>query len=180
MKKAHSAEVKNIHKGNSHHQAAQHADLTLENSTMAIEPLNATDTQTLLYMIEEEKMARDVYDVLFEQTGIRTFDKISDSEQKHYDTLLSTAVKLGVDTTLLSTEAGVFSNDTLQSLYDQLILQASTSTNDAIAVGIAIEQTDIADLQATVATTEVTLLGQVYANLLNGSEHHLTAFENIA
>ncbi|MFA7355424.1 MAG: DUF2202 domain-containing protein, partial [Sulfurimonadaceae bacterium] len=58
--------------------------------------LDETEVASLVYMIEEEKMARDIYDALFEQTGISTFDTISNSEQKHYDKLLLVASKAGV------------------------------------------------------------------------------------
>lgn len=142
--------------------------------------LSESEVSSLLFMIEEEKMARDVYDELFEQTGLIQFDRISDSEQQHYDTLLSTAEKLGIDTSALSTEAGVFTNSEVQSLYDQLIAQGSVSSDAAVDVGIAIEQTDIADLYAAIDATEITLLGQVYSNLLDASINHLSAFENIA
>lgn len=142
--------------------------------------LTDTDINSLLFMIEEEKMARDVYDALFEQTGLIQFDKISDSEQTHYDTLLKTAEKLGIDTSALSSEAGVFTNVEVQNLYDQLILSGSASTDAAVDVGILIEQTDIVDLQAAINTTEISLLGGVYGNLLDASYNHLSAFESIA
>jgi len=142
--------------------------------------LSEGEVSSLLFMIEEEKMARDIYDELFEQTGLIQFDKISDSEQQHYNTLLTTAAKLGIDTDSLSTQAGVFTNSAVQSLYDQLIAQGSISTESAIDVGITIEQTDITDLQTVIDTTEITLLGQVYNNLLDASVNHLNAFENIA
>lgn len=142
--------------------------------------LSGTDVSSLLFMIEEEKMARDIYDALFKQTGLIQFDRISDSEQTHYDTLLSTAEKLGIDTSTLSTEVGVFTNIEVQNLYDQLIAQGSVSTATAIDVGIAIEQTDIADLYNAINTTDITLLGTVYNNLLDASVSHLNAFENIA
>jgi hypothetical protein len=138
------------------------------------------DVSSLLFMIEEEKMARDVYNELFEQTGLTQFDKISDSEQTHYETLLNTAEKLGIDTALLSTEEGVFTNTDIQDLYDQLVLSGSASTEAAVEVGILIEQTDIADLQAAIETVEISFLGGVYGNLLDASYNHLSAFESIA
>ncbi len=157
---------------------------TLQNScqvdTLVGEPLADVDVSNLLFMIEEEKMARDIYDTLFEQTGLIQFDKISDSEQKHYDTLLKTAATLGVDTSLLSTEVGLFSNVEIQSLYDTLLAQGSVGVDSAIAVGIAIEETDIADLYATIEETEVAMLDSVYVKLLGASESHLAAFESIA
>lgn len=153
--------------------------MTRKNSAVS-SSLTQTDVTTLLFMIEEEKMARDVYDALYEQTGLNIFDKISDSEQTHYSTLLKTASKLGVDTSSLSTQAGVFTNDTVQSLYDQLILQGSQSTSNAIGVGILIEETDISDLQTAIGETNVSSLDQVYSNLLNASYNHLWAFDSIA
>ncbi len=153
--------------------------MKIKNSAVS-SSLTQTDVTQLLYMIEEEKMARDVYDALYEQTGLSIFDKISDSEQTHYSTLLKTASKLGVDTVSLSTQAGVFTDVTVQSLYDQLILQGSQSTSNAIEVGILIEETDISDLQIAIDETNVSSLDQVYSNLLNASLNHLWAFEGIA
>ncbi len=188
MKKITNTQTKANHKGheaNTHHSLDAHSKAVSEtpvesSDTLLATGITPTDINALLYMIEEEKMARDIYDTLFEQTGVVSFDKISDSEQKHYDTLVSTAESFGIDISSLSTEAGIFSNDTIQTLYDDLLTQASASTSSAIAVGIAIEQVDIVDLQAAIQTTEITLLGQVYSNLLHASEHHLAAFENIA
>lgn len=145
---------------------------------IVVEPLTDTEAiASLLFMIEEEKMAMDVYDTLYEQTGLAIFDKISSSEEKHMNALINAAIKLNVDISTLSTEAGVFTNEDISSLYTDLITQGSLSINDALLVGALIEQTDIADLQDTISTNEVTLLGQIYTNLLNGSEHHLAAFD---
>ena len=42
-------------------------------------------------------------------------------------------------------DPGKFSDPTLQALYDQLIAQGSVSLEEALKVGVLIEQTDIAD-----------------------------------
>lgn len=152
----------------------------LEDNGNLLQPLSEDEISSLLFMIEEEKMARDIYDELFEQTDVIQFDRISDSEQKHYNKLLTTATKFDVDVTNLSTEVGVFSNLEIQSMYDTLIAQGSNSEEEAIAVGIIVEETDIADLYETIDTLDNVLLEQAYSQLLNASIHHLDAFENIA
>lgn len=139
--------------------------------------LDANESASLFFMIEEEKMARDVYDALFEQTGLAIFDNISNSEQKHFDALLNTAAKLGVDTSFVSNEAGVFENTQIAELYTKLLEQGSASYTAALEVGALIENVDIADLNDAIATTDIALLGQAYQRLLNGSENHLSAFE---
>lgn len=160
------------HQGFNDQNAGAREDFT-QNSAQ-----NMTQEQidSLLFMIEEEKMARDLYDALYEQTGEAIFDKISNSEQKHYDSLMRAAQKLRVDTTEVLDEAGVFSNEEIQSLYDTLLLQGSISTQDAFDVGVAVENADIADLNDAIAQNDIVILGQVYDHLLNGSQHHLDAF----
>jgi len=151
------------------------ADGEIQNIT-----LNEAEVESLLYMIEEEKMSRDIYDALYELTGIDSFDVISNSEQKHYDKLLEVASKAGVDTTTISDEAGVYINSEIQDLYTTLLAQGSLSLEDAVDVGILIEQTEIADLQSTIEGTDITLLGQVYSHFLDASQNHLVALESIA
>lgn len=138
--------------------------------------LDAEATAGLLYMIEEEKMARDLYDAFFEQTGNLVFDRISNSEQQHLDSLLNIANLAGVDTTTLSTTAGVFTNTELQSMYNSLLTSGDDSLEAALQTAIAVEQTDIADLANYSADPELGILGIVYARLELASEHHLAAF----
>jgi len=134
----------------------------------------------LVYMIEEEKMARDLYDVFFEQTGSVVFDRISDSEQKHMDSLLAVAENAGIDISGISTTAGVFSNAAIQNLYDTLLAQGSISLDAAYEVGVLVERADIADLEHYSSDAEIGIVGTVYAHLEIGSEHHLAAFTQYA
>lgn len=136
--------------------------------------LTADESAGLLYMREEEKLARDVYNQMFTLWGQRTFQNIASSEQNHMD-----QVKLLLDRYGLADPAldpGKFSDPTLQALYDQLIAQGSVSLEEALKVGGLIEQTDIADLQARLAQTDNADIQLVYNNLLNGSYNHLSAF----
>ncbi|SDX64676.1 hypothetical protein SAMN05421644_10887 [Allochromatium warmingii] len=132
----------------------------------------------LIYLIEEEKMARDLYDAFAEQTGSLIFERISDSEQQHLDALLMVADAAGIDVPELLEQPGTFHNPTIQNLYNTLLEQGSVSFAEAIAVGIAVEETDIYDLQQLLPETEISLLGVVYSNLLAGSQNHLAAFES--
>jgi len=74
--------------------------------------------------------------------------------------------------------AGKFNYPELQSLYDELVALGSKSLEDALAVGVLIEQTDIADLKAALATTRERPIRNVFNNLLDGSYNHLAAFTN--
>ncbi|MBN1450422.1 MAG: DUF2202 domain-containing protein [Anaerolineales bacterium] len=136
--------------------------------------LSPEETAALLFMREEEKLARDVYNALYEVWGQPTFTNIASSEQAHMD-----EVKLLLDRYNLADPAlmpGSFTDPSLQSLYDQLVAQGSISLADALKVGAAIEEIDILDLQERLAQTDNADLQQVFNNLMMGSYNHLNAF----
>ncbi|MBN2547683.1 MAG: DUF2202 domain-containing protein [Anaerolineales bacterium] len=137
--------------------------------------LSAAETEALLFMREEEKLAHDVYLTLYEQWGLAIFQNIASSEQEHTDTVKSLLERYGLQDPA-STQVGVFSNPELQSLYDKLVAQGSQSLAEALKVGAAIEEIDILDLEERLAVTDNADLQQVFNNLLNGSYNHLRSF----
>jgi hypothetical protein len=139
--------------------------------------LSAEEAASLLFMCEEEKLARDVYNTLSATWGIRTFSNIASSEQMHMD-----EIKVLLDRYALTDPAlapGQFTDPALQALYTQLVAQGSLSIGDALKVGAAIEEIDIRDLQTRMAQTDNADIQQVYTNLMNGSYNHLKAFTSV-
>lgn len=65
-------------------------------------------------------------------------------------------------------------------MYDDMVAQGSESLNEAAQVGIAIEELDIADLQAAIDAGQPADIERVFSNLLNGSQRHLAAFTALA
>jgi hypothetical protein len=139
-----------------------------------------TDTQKedLSYIIEEEKVARDVYLTLYTTWENYVFKNIASSEQKHIDALVGLFSSYGVETPLTLEEVGIFENAELQKLYDDLIERGNDSLLDALEVGVVIEETDIADLENLLESGVPSDFERVYNNLLNGSNKHLDAFNN--
>ena len=139
--------------------------------------LSADEAAALLFMREEEKLARDVYNTLYTTWGIQTFPNIASSEQIHMD-----EIKLLLDRYALADPAlapGQFTNPDLQALYNQLVAQGSLSIGDALKVGAAIEEIDILDLQTRFAQTDNADIQLAYNNLMNGSFNHLKAFTSV-
>jgi len=142
--------------------------------------LTAEEIADLQYLREEEKLAHDVYVALGEQWNVRTFTNIARSEQVHTDAVKTLLDAYGIDDPADGNAAGVFENDDLQALYNDLMAKGTTSVQAALEVGITIEQVDIADLEEQIARTGNAAILQVYGNLLNGSQNHLRAFTNAA
>ena len=135
----------------------------------------AEDAQTLTWMREEEKLARDVYINLYQQWNKAIFDNIAASEQRHIDAIASLMVRFDVPDPSLP-GVGEFSNPEIQSMYDDLLEQGSLSLTEAFWVGATIEDVDIYDLQIAIENTEVGTLKTTYGILLEGSKNHLRAF----
>jgi hypothetical protein len=138
--------------------------------------LNAGEVESLTYMREEEKLARDVYLALYDQWGLPVFQNIAGSEQAHMDSVLTLLEQYGLTDPAAGKDAVEFSDPLFQSLYEQLLAQGSVSVTDALKVGATIEELDIVDLQARLAQTDNEYITRVYNNLLAGSENHLRAF----
>lgn len=138
--------------------------------------LTRAEVDGLLFMIEEEKLAADVYSALDEKWDMRVFENIGRAELTH-----QAAVKRLLDRYSLPDPRmgeGEFANETLQDLYNDLVAQGSVSVRDALMAGAAIEEIDILDLEEYMAQTDKEDILLVYANLLRGSENHLRAFAN--
>lgn len=139
-------------------------------------PLSDEEASGLIYMVEEEKLARDVYLTLYNETGLSVFEKIARSEQMHMDAVLSLIEKYNLTAPQTLEQVGVFQNEELQALYDRLVETGSQNTTEALKVGALIEETDIKDLQNWLAKTDNEDIEQVYEHLMAGSENHLRAF----
>lgn len=137
---------------------------------------NGTEFEQVLYMREEEKLARDVYLALYEQWGLPVFERIAGSESQHMDAMLALIEKYGLDDPAAGKGAGEFTNPELQGLYTDLVALGGKSQTDALKVGATIEDLDIADLKNALENTTSDDIRFAFENLMGGSENHLRAF----
>lgn len=141
-----------------------------------IPSINTDEKSNLLFMYEEEKMARDTYLYLYQKWQLVEFANIQKSEQSHMNAVENLLIKYKIDYPKLA--VGQFQNQDLQNLYNQLILQGNNSAIEALKVGATIEEVDINDLKNLSKTTTNTLILKVYSNLMCGSRNHLRAFSS--
>ena len=150
----------------------------LQEMTMGLSgsDLSPAEVEGILFMREEEKMARDVYLTLGEIWGMNIFDNIAQSEQMHMDSMITLIEDFNLEDPVNDNTVGEFTNPDLQTLYDELIQQGSASLVDALIVGGAIEEIDILDLQENLEATSNNAVVEVYENLLRASINHLKSF----
>ena len=136
------------------------------------------ETSGLIFMREEEKLARDVYLYLHDKWGLPIFNNIANSEQSHMDAVLRLLTAYGIEDPAAAKAPGEFVNADLQNLYNQLVTQGSQSLGDALKVGAAIEEIDILDLEDHLSRTKNLDIVMVYENLMRGSYNHLRSFSS--
>ena len=145
-------------------------------ASLPAESLSTEEKDGLLLMREEEKLARDVYQTLYDKWGLRIFANIAQSEQTHTEAVRDLLVKYDLTDPVTDDAIGVFVNSDLKTLYDSLVEKGLRSENDALIVGATIEDLDIKDLQNLTNKTDNADIKLVYENLTRGSRNHLRAF----
>jgi len=131
---------------------------------------------SILFMREEEKLARDVYWTLGQMWGANVFFNIVDAEQSHMDAMALIIEQYGLVDPVVDDTVGVFATQDFADLYTLLVIMGSDSLMDAYKVGAKIEELDIFDLRVSLIGVTDPVLIDVYENLMRGSRNHLRAF----
>lgn len=93
--------------------------LTLSAGLVFANPINDNEKNGLQLMREEEKLAHDVYQFLYEKWELPIFDNISQAETRHFNAIGFLIENFELKD-LANKEAGRFQNEELQDLYDSL------------------------------------------------------------
>ena len=152
---------------------------------------------TLSFMGNEERLAYDVYNALYEKYGTKQFTKIAtNGEYKHITAVQALVQKyklsddvnftnvdlppLGYQNTAIEEmEAGTYDIVHIQTLYDDLIDRATTEI-EALKVGCIIEVVDVDDLDREILLAEAEGAEDVitiFNFLRDGSYSHYWAFD---
>jgi hypothetical protein len=152
------------------------ANLAAIVTNLPAQELSSEEETGLTQMREEEKLARDVYQAMFEKWGLGVFENIARSEQRHMNAIGALLDKYGIVDPVTDSSAGIFTSPEMLTLYTDLVEKGRTSLADALQVGATIEDLDIKDLYDFLEQTDNTDIKTVYQNLAKGSRNHLRAF----
>ncbi len=138
--------------------------------------LSPVAKEALIYMVQEEKLARDVYLTLAKMyPTIPIFSNIADSEQTHVNAVMGLLEKYGIKVEL--GPVGEFQNKTFTDLYKKLVDMGSKNVTEALKVGCMIEELDIKDLHEWIEKVQsYPDIVKVFEFLMMGSRNHLRSF----
>jgi hypothetical protein len=134
------------------------------------------ETDDLQFLIEEEKLARDVYLYSAALYNQKIFENIAASEQSHMDRIEALLVTYNLENPIAGKAEGEFVNEELQGLYNDLTTMSKASLVDALTVGATIEDLDIYDISELIENTEKADLLEAYTDLTCGSRNHIRSY----
>ena len=156
------------------------SDPTVSSPPSPVSPIAAQApdvvTDDLLFLREEEKLARDVYLTLGGIWNVPIFANIAASEQTHMDAVLTLLVRRSIPDPVEDDTVGAFHNPVFTELYGQLVALGEGSVLSAMTAGATIEDLDLNDIQAMAARNTARDVARVYDSLACGSRNHLRAF----
>ena len=149
-------------------------EIAVNETELNIMDMTLEDKNAFLFMLEEEKLARDTYEYLDAQYEINQFANIKLSEQSHVDAVVNLLDEYNIDYIILP--YGEFVNEEMQKLYDQFVEKGQIDAMNALEVGATIEDLDIVDLRKFIEATSNTSMISVFESLQCGSRNHLRSF----
>ena len=152
--------------------------IALAPGAQAATPTYLTTTQKaqLKYLIEEEKLARDVYTYLAGKVTTRKFSNIARSEQTHMNYVASLLAKYKQTNPTTGKAAGVIVNKDIQALYNTLTAEGAAGQLQAFAVAVQVEQVDIDSIKELLLKPMPAAVKAALDLMLAASNTHLEAF----
>ncbi len=144
-------------------------------ATVTAAALSPRENEGILFIWEEEKVARDLYRSLYNETNLSIFVDLERSEQNHMDQAKALIDRYGLQTPV-SEEHGLFSNETLMGYYDDLLAQGKESPENALKAAATFEEISIIDLEKELEAASTEDVRVVYEGLLAGSRKHLRSY----
>lgn len=148
-------------------------------ASLPLESVSARERADLLHMIQEEKLARDVYRVLAQTWSVPVHANIAQSEQEHMDLVAAMLLRYGIPNPLPNDRVGSYADPLFTQLFVMLTDFGRLSPLHAEITGALIEEIDILDLDVVLIGSDNRDLDTVWQNLLRGSRNHLRSFAGL-
>lgn len=144
--------------------------------TLPVGTLSDDEAAALIYLREEEKLARDVYTTLGAKWDRQVFSNIAGAEQRHMDLVKALLDRYEIEDPVVDDTTGAFTDPGLGKLYTELVASGESSLEQALLAGATIEDKDIFDLYALIESSDNADVKLVANNLVKGSRNHLRAY----
>jgi len=130
----------------------------------------------LIWMHDQEKLARDVNLRFAGKWAEPIFSSIAESEQRHMDELAAMISLYELQPLIETDEIGVFGDDRHSEAFSELIRRGEQSLLEAYRAAAYLEEWDIKELNGGIGSTAEHPLVDTYSRVLGGASNHLKTF----
>ena len=153
--------------------------LTMTGLSFSFAATSTTNSKTianLKYILEEEKLAYDVYAYYFAKGGMPKYKDIQGAELQHMNMVRAGMKAYGIKDTTPSLKAGVYHYKDLTAIYKKLT--AVIDKKSPYLTGVNVEIDDIKKIDAMLPETTEADLTALLKNLKSQSNMHIDYFKN--
>ncbi len=138
--------------------------------------LTQNELKYLIFMREEEKLARDLYLEMYGLWRLSVFKSIAEEEQDHMDAMLNLLRIYQIPDPIQADRPGQYVNASLLNLYYSLSQQGKVSARDALKACALQEEINMTDLNKANAASFQPMIKDTYSELHKDSTNHLRSF----
>jgi len=143
--------------------------------------LTAAEQTDLRYMIEKEKLMRNIYKVMYQDYHVELFQTIYQSKENHLNLLESRIDRYDVPNPIAYTSEDEFEDSSLQQIYDEFLATRLVDLSEAIIYVKNMEEQHIAYVETAVLQVNGHAdIVSVYNLILEESQTHLDALLGFA
>ncbi len=139
--------------------------------------LEKRDSDAIISVIQEEKVAHDFYEAMYQAHGLVCFRSISKSEGIHMEMVKLLLDVYDIPDPLVDHyyKPGSFKDKKFERLFDDMLRKGSSSIIDALIESARFEELDIYDLETFADITSQTNVRDTFLELSGVSRNHLWA-----
>jgi len=130
----------------------------------------------LMYLHDQEKLARDINRTFYYTWGKPIFASIAESEQRHMNVLRAILDYYYLSALVETDEVGVFGAHHHTEAFTDLVNQGEVSLTEAYRAVGYLEEWDIREIRGSIEFTQDQALIDTFSNLLAGARNHLRVF----
>lgn len=153
--------------------------IVLGGSLYSTIPLTESEAEGIKLIIEENKLARDLYIEFYEMWEYDTFNKVSISDALYMDKTKVALERFKINDPVENDDKGVYESLYITKLYRDLLKKGKSDPFEAMRIGTTLEEMHIKDLNDLLENTSNDDLIELYTELKLGAISHIRAFYNL-
>ncbi|MFB6226179.1 MAG: DUF2202 domain-containing protein [Candidatus Paceibacteria bacterium] len=157
----------------------QKLEQVLERKKEMQKPLGEEVEMDLIYLIEEEKVARDLSYKFSQKYDEKIFTEVYKAENTHLKAVQRFIRNYKLDDPTSKNGVGEFKNPQLQKIYDEKLSSGKENKNKAYQSLLWVLEKNINDININKDSTDKDDILFVYNNLIRSSKNHIRAIDSL-